>query len=206
MSSGIGLPADESSSYAEIERAAARLRKILDFAPMDLLPGRALFESLDRYTVRPSHDEKYPLNYAVGEIEVEAQAEFDPENREFVVKLREGTYDLLEGEEDRARFSLTHEIGHVVLHARQLMRLSRIPHEMTAALYRGKPEHPVHRDTEWQAFAFGAALLMPAAGIREIEVTKGHVSNRLLRNAYKVSYAAAEKRLDVYGRKKHELI
>lgn len=206
MSTGIGLPADEGSSYREIERAAARLRKILGFASRDLLPGRALFESLNRHAVGTSHNETYPLNYAVDELEVEAQAQFDPHNREFVVKLREDTYNALEIEEDRARFSLAHEIGHVVLHARQLMRLSRIPHEMTAALYRGEPGHPIYRDTEWQAHAFGAALLMPAAGLRALEKTTGVLTNTVLRNAYRVSYTAAEKRLVVYGRKKNELI
>ncbi|MDQ6891135.1 MAG: ImmA/IrrE family metallo-endopeptidase [Acidobacteriota bacterium] len=204
MTSGLGLRADGPLSYPQIERLAARLRETLQFAATQLLPGLRLFESLNRHHV-VIENRRYDLNYAVDGLMVEAQAEFEPETLEFVVKLREDTYRLLELDDPRSRFSLAHEIGHIVLHAVQLMRLSSIPHSMTPALYRGKADHPIYRDTEWQANAFGAALLMPAAGIREI-ATRKPLTTGVLRNAFGVSHTAATKRLEVYGRKKDELI
>ena len=105
----------------------------------------------------------------------------------------------------RARFSLSHEVGHVVLHPGELIRLSRIPHR-EAALARGaSAPYPVYQDTEWQANAFSAALLMPAQGLYALE-QQGVLTSVTIQERFQVSSAAAAIRLKNYQQRSHELL
>ena len=66
--------------------------------------------------------------------------------------LRADTYDALCDVSDpkhcRARFTVAHEIGHLILHE-------------GFALARGAVRHKHYEDSEWQADTFAAELLMP---------------------------------------------
>jgi transcriptional regulator with XRE-family HTH domain len=62
--------------------------------------------------------------------------------------LREDVYTKAWKGDGRARFTVAHEIGHLLLHS-------------DVAFTRSSDSYPVYRDSEWQANTFSAALLMP---------------------------------------------
>ena len=64
-----------------------------------------------------------------------------------------------------------------------------------AAMYR-KREHQIPYDSEWQANAFAAALLMPAEGVRWMESKYGYVSEDLIANHFGTSLIAAQYRME----------
>jgi Zn-dependent peptidase ImmA (M78 family) len=135
----------------------------------------------------------------------EAFALYDKDTDNIVVVLPERTYLALEQGHHRARFSLCHEIGHVVLHPELLKRFARLPHRQ-AALQRGAwSDHPVCFDTEWQANAFAAALLMPAKGLAELE-ERGRLNPSAISTQFQVSTDAAQRRLATYLSRKTELL
>lgn len=68
--------------------------------------------------------------------------------------IREDVYEALQAGDSRARFTIAHEIGHLILHdGIALGRDNGIPHKIFA-------------DSEWQANVFGAELLAPLEGCR----------------------------------------
>lgn len=202
----MGLEADVGKSYAAIEEDVLGVRRVLGLASTDPLPGLELFELLERWTVGVDGME-YPLTYEVESLPsgVEARAMFDDIKGCFIVALAEATYAGLEAGEARARFSLAHEIGHVVEHPGQLIRLASIPHDVGAGLRRGSATHPSYRDTEWQANAFAGALLMPAPALLDFE-GRGNLAADQVAEHFRVSPAAARIRLDVFRKKRDELI
>jgi hypothetical protein len=190
-------------SYQKIEDVASRVRKIL--APGNrtaALAGIALLESLDKYKVSVGN-RSISLTYAVEAVPpgVEAHTRYDSENDEIVIALSETTYAALENDDPRSKFTLTHEIGHAVLHPAELVRLSQIPHTQVALLRGINATHPMYKDTEWQANAFASALLMPVTDIRKLgEKNAGVLSTVLVQRHFGVSYTAAQCRLGVLRR------
>lgn len=65
--------------------------------------------------------------------------------------LPESVYEALYMDDGRARFTVAHEIGHLILHPKHRLSLSRNVGEVV----------PAFRDPEKQANRFAAALLMP---------------------------------------------
>lgn len=61
-------------------------------------------------------------------------------------------------------------------------------------------------DTEWQADAFSAAMLMPAKGLRRLEKLHDELKPSIIVAAYNVSYQAADTRLGVYKNNRADLI
>ncbi len=203
-----GFPTDRPLSYAKIEQHARRVCSII--APTRLvteaLPGLGLFEHLNTYTVRIG-DQSVPLDYEVKNFPsgIDALARYEEQEQEIVVTLSESTYENLEGGDPRARLTLCHEIGHAVLHTRELLRLSRISHREAALLRGEKPSHKTYQYTEWQANAFASAILMPAQGLAVLE-TQGKLSQSAVQRCYEVSALAAKIRLKVYQERKNELL
>ena len=168
----LGVRADKARSYFEIEKIAFRVRQeLLPTLPItDAVPGVLLF---DDYLLN------YPISTQFGPIPVdcsidktivggEAQSSYCRERHTFLITLSEESYDDLENGGARARFTLAHELGHVVLHPHELLRLSSVPHSI-AAYYRGEHQpHKIFYDTEWQADSFAGAFLMPASGIHDL--------------------------------------
>lgn len=207
MNKNRGFPAKTAQSYSSIENRASDVRKKISphNSPTDALPGLEIFESLNKYRIKTHASKAIPLTYEVKPIPIEALARYDEIHRLIVVTLSEQTYADLECEEPRARFSLCHEVGHAVLHVNELRALSQIPHS-EAALMRGDiSPYPLYYDTEWQADAFSAALLMPASGLFEIE-QQGILSSSEIQRRYKVSSPAANIRLANYQKRKNELL
>lgn len=205
-----GFPADQPMSYFKIERAAKGLRQTLEIDLMKPVSGLEVFESLEKYRVRLP-DGLFGLTPHVTTLPagVEAEARFEAgegdQGGEFCLCLTEDTYDWLEsGERPRALFSVGHELGHVVLHAAQLRRLSRFPHSPSALRRARQPQHASYMDTEWQGNAFAAALLMPAPKLRQLEKA-GRLDAITLSEDMGVSYEAAAYRLEAYL-KRRELL
>lgn len=204
-----GICADMGQSYQSIERMAALVRRLIapEVPENQALPGLKLFERLDRCVVRTERG-KVLFEPAVEDLPpgVEGCTRYDKDRNRIIVSLSEASYSALEQDNRRARFSFTHEVGHAVLHFRELMRAGAIAHQM-AALRRGAPlEHPKFMDTEWQANAFGAALLMPASGLGSVEKQHGYLDSFLITVQFKVSDEAARYRLECFTNRRDELL
>jgi|GEM_PF-6525463 len=164
---GIQVP---QRTKAEIEAVAAHFRKHLGFTPLEPIQGLRLFEQLNEVTIEVSGS---VCGIQSGVIETTNNAEgetyFDEESHAFVAGLSSQTYLALErGSSDRhgrhALDTLGHEVGHVALHARELVEMQRIPH-LRAALARNPGRYIPARDSEAQADYFSTCLIMPQAGL-----------------------------------------
>jgi len=198
--------AGTARSYADIEAAARILRNRLGLPIDGVLPGVELFERLDEYVVTVGN-KTIPITYEVGHLPagVEAQAEFDPNADEMILKLSDETYKALTADVPRARFSLAHEVAHVVLHSTELVRLARLPHHQAAMLRGDYADLPAYRRVEWQANAFAGALLMPASELLQLE-NAGELSAIVVADRFQVSARCAEVRLEIYAKKRAELL
>ena len=199
-----GYPASVGRSYMVIEDIAASIRQQLvpGLSSDAMLPGLNIFESLDRKPLF-SEGTSLQVDYAVNELpaDVEALTVYDLSRGKFVVALAVPTYQDLERHDPRARFSLYHELGHAVLHHNELRTLSQQPQAIASALMRRNfPAHPCYLDTEWQADAFAAAILMPADGIKHLSKLNKTLTVDMISTIFHVSYQAAKTRLAVYMR------
>lgn len=109
-----------------------------------------------------------------------------PEQRS--ITLSADTYAKACDDDPRARFTVIHELGHILLaHARTLNR------DIGAKI-------EAYEDSEWQANQFAAEFLMPLSHMVEC----GHRNAEQLMLAYQVSAPAAERRINQL-RKRGEL-
>lgn len=103
---------------------------------------------------------------------------------EKVIYIREDVYDGAHQNKPRDRFTLCHELGHLVLHRDIPIALSRIDPLNPPAIY---------RNSEWQADMFASCLMMPT------NLLKTYSSLGDVTTDFGVSYSAASAR-------EHELI
>jgi len=196
-------------SYNAIERFARRVRAALlpELPLTDRIPGVHLFENLNDLEIDLGH-RVLQVNYAVNNLPggIEGMSTYDQNRQEILVTLDQATYLALNDGAPRALFCLCHELGHVCVHSMKLVELSSIPHEV-AALNRGQvPAHRVYEDTEWQANAFAAAFLVPAAGLAELEQSGRLLTAQELVRRFNVSFDAARIRLDSYRVRRTSLL
>lgn len=94
--------------------------------------------------------------------------------------LRADTYDALCDVTDpkhfRARFTVAHEIGHLILHE-------------GFALARGAIRHKHYEDSEWQADTFAAELLMPTPECINLSIAE-------IQENFQVGYKAARNKFN----------
>ena len=203
-----GYRADRGGmSYREIEREMRTIRALLapDVALNEPASGVQLFERIDTWRF-PTRGGYVDCTYAVKDLPygTEGRTRFDRDEGIFVLELACSTYTDLENEVGRARHTLFHEIGHLILHADQLLRISSIPHAQ-AELARTN-QHRHFEDTEWQADASAAAFAMPARGLAMIETANGYLSATLISQTFRVSFEAATNRLSVFTARRSELL
>lgn len=100
-------------------------------------------------------------------------------NGKITMYVRENIYDEALQDNGRARFTLAHEAGHVLMHCDQSVILRRID-------IHGQMHSPIEyeRNPEWQANQFAAELLAP------LNLTKG-LSVKQIMDTFKVSHECA---------------
>ncbi len=156
------------SSVLEIRARAASVRMILmpDGAP-DL---EHFVQNLERFGITCDVVEEGFLPPGV-------EASCLPEKR--VIYITSSTYDGIVRNEERARFTIFHELGHL------LLAHSRSFHSDTTASF------PIWENSEWQADQFAAEILMPLNLIKSKNLTAAGE----LRTEFGVSHSAASIRL-----------
>jgi len=83
------------------------------------------------------------------------------------VRVRADVWEGAQAGNARSRFTVAHEIGHVVLHRSDLIQHRGCAFRDTlTATQKLPPEVPIFRSPEWQASAWAGAFLMPLAGVR----------------------------------------
>ncbi len=79
---------------------------------------------------------------------------------EKTIKIPQSVYVAAVDGDCRARFTLAHELGHLLKHK-----------EMTGGVFaRGNDSIPAYRDPEWQANTFAAELLSPADLVKGMSI------------------------------------
>jgi hypothetical protein len=194
-------------SRRDVEASAAAVRRALGYDPLAALPGWRLFERVGQCAVTSSTGKKLALTYDVPPI-IEGDAlactTYEEDENAIVIALSEASYADLEAENGRARFSLCHELGHAVLHADTLIRITRIDHSRLPML-RTQTETPAFRSSEWQANVFAGAILVPGPGLVCLEES-GRLTPQGIRAMYNVSIQAAEKRIETFSRYRADVV
>ena len=166
-------------STEKINRVAINCRKKLfgfnENEPVDL------WDLVERFL-----PEKLGINYDIREVEImqDIEAAVNPDKGELLI--REDVYlaltDPTSYGHGRARFTLAHEIGHLILH--EGVTLNRQIKMKT---------HKVYEDSEWQADTFSAELLMPS------HMCKG-LSLQEIQDKFIVSYTAAKNKFNAVNK------
>lgn len=137
-------------SYAKIDAAADQLRPALP-----LIADRHKRFTLDAWRILEQTLPKAGINYRVAEVsELHNCAAFTIPDRNLIV-IRNDVYDGLFDGSVFAASTVVHELCHIAL-----------GHAVT--LHRGSAagEHEFYEDSEWQAKAMTAALMMPVAACK----------------------------------------
>ena len=203
----LGVRADRGYSYQGLEKVAASARKRLGYSPTEVIDPLQLFSDLD-FKVEDGTGRKIPIRGGVTDLdESEGFAKYDKKRRIIEILASPKTYEWLENGYPRGGYFVAHELGHCLLHTDQLVRLAKMPEAQQAALHRGREKfgHKAFQDTEWQANAFAAALLMPARGLLALERCD-ELSPDIIAEHFHVSDEAATYRLDSYHKRKNQLI
>ena len=198
-----GLPADQSYSYVALERIARSVRGKLGYDPGAAIDASALFDDLIDYKVA-IQSKPVPITTGVAGISSEGLTWYDPEHDRMEILVSDDTYYGLIAGKPRAAYCFSHEIGHALLHAGQLYRISQLE-EPAAAFQRGVAKHAAYMDTEWQANAFASALLMPAHGLAALERELGDLQAEDIARRFGTSLEAATYRLELFAERRTRL-
>ena len=205
----LGVRADCGYSHRKLERFAAYVREQLKFSPTAAIDTLRLFDGLDDITVHDGTGRAIPLRGNVIELEdSEGFTKYDSDRRIIEILASAKTYDWLEQDYPRGGYFVAHELGHCLLHTDQLVRLAQLPATQQAAFHRGGQvvAHEIYRDTEWQANAFASALLMPACGLLALEQRHSGLCPADIAEHFRVSAQAASYRLNLYNKRKRQLV
>lgn len=195
-----GIPAQKARSYASIELEADRVRQQLGYDPAEPIDAWRLFNCGLGDIELQVKGTNVELVEAVVDCRSEGLARWDTENACLELVLSHRTYQLLRSNHVRARYTVLHELGHIVQHTEQIVRLAGLSLMSSLALHRSNVEHPPYLDTEWQANAFASAMLMPARRIKELAERRGNVSAVQVARAFNTSEEAAHYRLTTIGK------
>lgn len=106
----------------------------------------------------------------------------EAQNGEITMYVREEIYDDALRDNGKARFTLAHEAGHVLMHCEEDVILQRF--ELFDELHTPIKDE---KNPEWQADQFAAELLAPSRLIKGLSVYE-------IMDAFKVSYQCATNR------------
>ena len=204
-----GVRADHAYSYSKLEACAAYIREQLKVSPEQAIAPVQLFdEDLHEISIQRTSSKELPsLRSGVVHLEdSEGYTRYNHERDVLEILASEQTYEWLEQRHPRAGYFVAHELGHCILHTDQLVRLAQMPTKQQATFHRGRQDHRAYNDTEWQANAFASALLMPVRGMVALERLKRKLTVSLIVDRFGVSHEAAGYRLELYGKRKVELL
>ena len=149
-----------------------------------LLLVSSFFDQINSIEVEMNDGSELPLETGIEHLGDgrEGLSRYNPDNRCLEILLAPSTYEALEKGSPRAAYCLVHEFSHAWLHGEQLRQLAELPQPSQIAFHRGAPQpaHPMYLDTEWQANALAAALLMPARGLSDLEQRYGRLAEDLV--------------------------
>jgi len=193
-----GIPADRAHSYRSIEEAAVQFRKMIGIGPLDEFDAWKCFEVQLGEIEILDQGESIRMVEAVEDCSQEGMTRWDIDAKRLEIVLSQERYNMLRDDHVRARSTVSHELGHAVLHTRQIIRLAGLSLTTQMALHREKSPHKPFMDTEWQANAFGSALLMPAKGLYLLRQEKGNLRAESVALKFRVSEESASYRLNTY--------
>jgi IrrE N-terminal-like domain len=195
-----GICADQKQSYHSIEQAAVALRKVLGLGALGRFGALEFFEQMLPEMRLVCRAGEVALREAVEDCQPEGQTRWDADSEVLEIVLSAKTYAQLREDHVRARSTVAHEAGHACLHADQIIRLGGMSLSSQVAFHRERSPHQAYQDTEWQANAFGSALLMPAEGVARIFARLGRPSVSALAEEFRVSLESAAYRVGTYER------
>jgi hypothetical protein len=204
-----GVRAQQSRSYAELEIVAARIRSKLSYPDDQPIVGIKFFDEISEGEVEMDDGSMVSLETGIESLGDgrEGLSRYNADNCCLEVLLAPNTYDALESGNPRATYCLVHEFSHAILHGDQLRRLAQLPQPSQVAFHRGTAEaHPAYLDTEWQANALAAAILMPARGLLSLEQRYGWLSKDLVMHQFGVSATAAQIRIELFRERRASLL
>lgn len=161
-------------TYSNIEEDAARVLN----ACLGNLEGRC--EPVDVLALVEQHSHAFMETVGLGECDLRltgvgevGEDEVAPEgvtyfkNNTFYIGLRSDVREQLERGWNRARFCLGHELGHVALHGKTLIRSQgrAFRDGVTTATQKLVDGVQIYESPEWQANSWAAALLVPRLGL-----------------------------------------
>lgn len=180
-----GVPEVAPMSRGRIEAIA---RELVEIVQPEVLTGGAAFPILE-ICEGGALEQVTGFVFGVENLPYGSEGQTRPGSPGELV-ISPAVYDALGRDDGRARFTLAHELGHVVLHATQLQAMNRQIGELV--LHR-RFSLPAYRDPEWQADQFAAALLMPMDGVRAVIARSGN-SAHTVASVFRTSFTAAAKR------------
>jgi hypothetical protein len=195
-----GIRADAKHSYRSIEQTALALRAGIGLGLLDRFDALEFFEQTVPDMRLVCRAGEVALREAVEDCEPEGQTRWDADSGVLEIVLSAKTYAQLQEGRVRARSTVAHEAGHACLHADQIIRLGGMSLRSQVAFHRERGPHQACQDTEWQANAFGSALLMPAEGVDRIFARLGRQSISVLSEEFGVSLESAMYRVGTYER------
>jgi hypothetical protein len=195
-----GIRADRKESYQSIEQKATALRELLGLSTLDRFDARQFFDHVVPEMTVECATGNITLCEAIEDCQQEGLTRWSPDMGALELVLSEQTYELLQAGHVRARSTVAHESGHACLHTDQIIRLGGMSLISQVAFHRERNPHQACEDTEWQANAFGSALLMPAQGVARIFTRLNRQSASALVETFGVSLESATYRIGTYER------
>lgn len=184
MSSGRKVPVVPARNWAEIGRESLTLIKSV-YPEFLVKPVPIPVDDFLEFRMR----QVLGFNFDVSELPNGIEAAMDPQEK-LIILSPQSYEDLIDGIA-RARFTVAHEIGHVLLHARYLHH-RLVDGGNILKLNRG--EIPAFRDPECQANAFAASFLMPTHHVDNMIEDGADI--RSLVETFDVSWESAEYRVN----------
>lgn len=195
-----GIRADRKRSYFSIEQDACDRRRLLELGPLDRFDARSFFDEVLPDSTVECRSGVVTLREAVEDCAQEGMTRWNAESGVIEVALSGDTYECLQRDQVRARSTVAHELGHAYLHTDQILGLSGMSLTSQAALHRERNPHDACQDTEWQANAFGSAVLVPAEGVLKLFTRLHRHSESEIAEMFGVSLELAHYRILTYER------
>lgn len=132
----------------------------------------------------------------------EGRTEYDEEQDEIVVKLRNDIWRRAQEGEGRSRFTAAHELGHALLHSGLMKKHSgKFFREFLRTASEKLPEDvPIYCSPDYQANSWAGAFLLPTQGVRQylkrMQAADEETSIEKIARHFDVSVQAARIRIE----------